>query len=68
MLANSGEPALPPLLLRLLGSMVALECQPNEQLRSAQIGPPPGGRIQGDSKVVGLSHEVTRTSSRHAEV
>ncbi len=65
MLPNRREPATPPLVLRLLGSVVAFQRQAHQQLRSAQAGPSLGGRVQGGGEVIGLGHEVTGASRRH---
>jgi len=66
--SNGGQPAVPALLARLLGGPVANECQANEQLRPAQVGPPSSGRVQGGGQVIGLGHEVTRSGRRHTKV
>ncbi len=65
MLPKGGESPLPSLLTSLLGGVVTLERQTDEQLRSAQTGPSSSRRVQRDGEIVGLSHEVSRTGGRH---
>lgn len=51
--------------MSLLGGVVALQRQAHQQLPATQIGPATGSRIQRIGEIIGLRHEMSRSSRGH---
>ncbi len=66
-LAERGQPATPPVVMRLLRSEMTLQGKPDQQLWTAEVRPAKRCRVHGGREIVGLGDKVAWAGGRHPE-